>query len=138
MTETVTSEAGVAELTVWREAAELAGQVCALSGAFPAEERDWLADPICDAARSAAKRIETGWRRRRQPDAMVEHLTAAEADLHEVQTWALLAMRHHHWSAEVADGVDRRCEAILDVLADMIHYAARWCGPAMRPVQLAA
>ena len=128
---TVTAAGKSAErLAVWREATALVERVAALSEAFPPEDRDWLTEPIRHAARSAAERIALAWQQRRQPSAMVEHLSAAEADLHELQTWALLAVRHHHWSHEVADNLDRRCEAVLDVLADMVHYAARWCEPA--------
>jgi four helix bundle protein len=126
---TAETRAAVQQLMVWRDADDLAGQVRDLTESFPAEERDWLTDPLCHAARSAVDRIARGWQERRHPDALIDHLTAAEADLHELQTWALLAVRHHHWSDDVADGVDRRCEAILDALSDMIHYAARWATP---------
>ncbi len=130
VTVTAAGRAAGAELAVWREASALADRVVDLSRSIPPEDRDWLADPLRHAARSAAERIALGWRQRRQPAWLVDHLGAAEADLHEVQTWALLAVRHHHWSHEGADEIDRRCEAVLDTLAEMVHYAARWCGPA--------
>ena len=133
-----TDKAAVEQLAVWRDAVALAERVLELSRAFPPEERDWLTEPIRHASRSAADRIADGWKRRRRPDALVEQLTAAEADLHEVQTWALIAMRHHLWTPDVADEVDRRCESILDALADMVHYAARWCAPAIPAVRRAA
>lgn len=126
------------QLPVWVEAAELAEHVCELTAAFPPEDRDWLSDPLCHAARSGAERIALGWQQRRQPAVLIEHLSVAEADLHEMQTWALLGVRHHHWSHEVADDVDRRCEAVLDTLAEMIHDAARWCEPAAAPCRHAA
>ncbi len=132
-------EAAAAErLMVWRDVNDLAGQIHILSEAFPPEDHDWLTEPLRHAARSTADRIAHGWHARRDPEAMVDHLTAAEADLHEVQTWTLLAMRHHHWSPDVADEIDHRCEAIHDALSDMVHYAARWCGPAVEPLRMAA
>ena len=116
--------------TVCREVAELADRVFVLSESLPPEDRDWLTSPIRQASRSAAERLALGWRKRRQAGVLGEQLAAAEADVHEVQTWALLALRHHHWAADVADEVDRRCEAILDALHEMTHEASRWCGPA--------
>jgi four helix bundle protein len=135
---TLTDKTAVEQLAVWRETVELAERVSELSRAFPPEERDWLTDPIRHAARSAAERIADGWEHRRHPEALVDGLTAAEADLHEVQTWALIAMRHHLWPDDVADDVDRRCESILDALSDMVHHAARWCGPAVPAARRAA
>ena len=134
----MTSKAAAEQLMVWRDANDLAGQIESLSGSFPAEDHDWLTDPLRHAARASADCIARGWHVRQDPEAMIDHLMAAEAELHEVQTWSLLAMRHHHWPHEVADEVDRRCEAIHDALSDMIHYAARWCGPTVEPLRLAA
>ncbi len=138
MSMTLANEAAVEQLMVWRDANDLAVHIREMSESFPAEEHDWLTDPIRHAARAAADRIAQGWHERRDPDAMVDRLTAAESDLHELQTWALIAMRHHHWSHEVAEEVDQRCEAILDALSDMIHYASRWCGQAAMPMRRAA
>ena len=117
--------AGAAEWAVCRAAAVLAERVRTAAASIPTEDHDWLAGPMADAAAAAAGQIATAWQHRRRPDLSAEHLSAAEADLHEVQTWALLALRHHHWSADVADDVDRRCEAALDTLADLAHAAAR-------------
>ena len=101
---------------VVRDAAELAAGVDAWTASFPPAERDWLTDPLRHAARSAADRLATAQAR---PRRRADLLSAAEADLHEVQTWALLAARHHHGCAIAAADVDRRCEAILDALADL-------------------
>lgn len=118
---TVTIPKAVGKLALWQDAAELSARVARLCESFPAEDRDWLADPLRHAARSAADHIAAGWQGRYQPGVLFERFAAAEADVHEVQTWALLALRHHHLSPRVADDVDRRCEALLDHLADQVH-----------------
>ena len=105
---------------VRRLTADLAALVREQSAAFPAEDRDWLTDPLRHAADGAAAHAAEG----RRPADRADAHARAEADVHEVQTWALLAMRHGHWSPRVADDVDRRCEAILDELHRAAHPAA--------------
>ncbi len=114
----------VDNLPLHRAAAELADLVGTLASALPAEDHDWLADPLRHAARSAADRLGVTAQRRRPPAARAQDLAAAEADVHEVQTWVLLAQRHHHLAPAMADDVDRRCEALLDRLADPAHRPA--------------
>ena len=81
---------------------DLAATVRRHAAALPAAERFWLAEPLTDAAALAV--------------APAADAVTVEVAVHEVQTWALIAARHGHWSARVADDVDRRCEAILDRL----------------------
>ena len=87
-----------------RETAALAEHVRRQAAGFPAEDRHWLAEPLRHAAEMAADHLSDG------------EAHYAEAAVHEVQTWTLLALRHGHLSALSANGIDRRCEAILDRL----------------------
>ena len=117
---------GLRKVAVWRAAAELADLVRRHSGDLPAEDRDWLADPIRHAAASAVDHVAQAWAARQEAGQFAASLARAEADLAEVQTWALLALRHGHWSHGVADDLDRRCETILDQLIALSHLAGRW------------
>ena len=97
--------------TLRGEAGELATVVRRWSAAFPTEDRDWLTDPLRHATAAAVDHLRAG------------DTPAAEVAVHEVQTWALIALRHGHWTARTADDVDRRCEAILNRLAVVAHCA---------------
>ena len=78
------------------------------------------------AAASAVDHVAQAWAARQEAGQFAASLARAEADLAEVQTWALLALRHGHWSHGVADDLDRRCETILDQLIALSHLAGRW------------
>jgi four helix bundle protein len=129
---TTTTTRAMQKVAVWRDAADLAELVDRRSATLPPEDKDWLTDPIRHAARSAADRIADAWKNRGDAAIVADRLTRAESDVHEVQTWALLAMRHGHWSPRVADEVDQRCEALLDQLVAITHHAPRWAKPPVR------
>ncbi len=104
-----------------RAVADLAKVVHQRTEGFPAEDRDWLTDPLRHAADSAAALLADA---RRQPAPVPGHMARVEVDVHEVQTWTLLAMRHGHLSHRAADDIDRRCESILDDLHALSHPIA--------------
>ena len=111
---------GAAKADVVRWAKELAAVVARRGASIPAEDRRWLAEPLGEAAAAMVDHLTAAWRGRADPAAADDHLARADAAVAEVQTWALLAVRHGHWSHRVGDDVDRRCEAILDA----VHWTA--------------
>jgi len=114
------------DLRVWRNAVDAAMLIYELTNQFPKEEKFSMVDQFRRSSRSVAANIAEGWRKRRYPAAFVCKLSDAEGEATETQTWTELALRCAYLSSETAADLDKRYEAILGQLVNMIARPEDW------------
>ena len=122
------------DLRVWQEAMDLAVEVQAASGTFPADERYSLTDQVRRSARSVAANIAEAWRKRRYGPAFVAKLNDAEGEAAETQTHSEFAVRCRYLNASRAASLDQRYERLLGQLVTMAGRPEAWTiGPGKLP-----
>jgi four helix bundle protein len=104
----------------------LAVEVQAASGAFPAAERYSLTDQIRRSARSVAANIAEAWRKRRYGPAFVAKLNDAEGEAAETQSHLEFAVRCRYLSAECVASLDQRYERLIGQLVTMSDRPEAW------------
>src|SRR2546427_1550573 len=117
---------GHRHLKVYRLAYTLAMEIYQLSKKFPNEERYSLTDQIRRASRSVATNVAEAWRKRRYPAAFVSKLSDAEGEAAETQTWIEFALCCKYIKLEEAIDLNKRYEAILGQLVNMISHPEKW------------
>ena len=112
------------ELNVYKEAYELAMEICELSKAWPKEERYSLTDQIRRSSRSVCGNLREAWSKRRYEAHFLMKLTDCDGENSETDTWLDFAKRCGYLNATDYRRLQKRCRNVGKMLGSMLMNPA--------------
>lgn len=112
------------DLTVWKEAMEIAELVCRLTRAFPREEAFGLTSQMRRSAVSIPSNIAEGFGRA-QRKVFIQFLRIAQGSLKELETQLMLSVRVELVASKDVADVQTRCQTLGRRLVQYVRSLER-------------
>jgi four helix bundle protein len=115
------------DLNVYKLARQAAGEIFAITKAFPKEERYALTDQIRRSSRAVKAMLAEAWARRRYKAAFINKIDEALGEAMETQSWLDDALDCVYITREQFSKVDAEYQSIGAMLNRMIERADTFC-----------